>query len=281
MANSKLNVQPSFRQRRITRSVITLVMLAALGLVIYSQHQSLIHSAYSTGYLLLGSLFFLAAFNVRKRLTFLPSIGTAATWMQIHIYVGLATFAIFAMHVGWRVPNGWFEGTLAMLYLIVALSGVYGLYMTRVLPKRITALPEEIIFERIPAFRKQLAGSARRLVVDACENSDVLAKFYLNRLSRYFEQPRGLVYNVRPSARTCRQLVSEIEDLDRYLGDDQRSVSRKLCDLVKQKDDLDYHRAIQGRLKLWLYVHVGLTYSLLLVACVHGVMAQAFAGGLR
>ena len=126
MAKPKMNAQPSFRQRRITRSVMTVLILLMLALIIYSQRQSLIHSAYSTGYLLLGALFFLAAFNLRKRLTFLPAIGTASMWMQIHIYVGLATFAIFAMHIGWKIPNGWFECTLAMLYLIVALSGVYG-----------------------------------------------------------------------------------------------------------------------------------------------------------
>ena len=37
--------------------------------------------------------------------------------MQAHIYVGLSTFVIFACHVGWKIPNGLFEGFLAILYL--------------------------------------------------------------------------------------------------------------------------------------------------------------------
>lgn len=282
MKNKKNNISgTSFRRRRIQRTIVTVAVLAVIGLIIYAQNQKLIHSAYSTGYLLIGAVFFLAAFNLRKKLTFLPAIGSASTWMQIHIYVGLSTFVIFGMHIAWRVPDGWLEGFLATLYLTVALSGVYGLYATRVLPKKLTALSEEIIYERIPAFRKQVAVTARQLVIEACESSDVLAKFYVNRLAPYFEKPRSLAYMVHPSSRQCRQLVAEIEDLDRYLAKEQRSVSRQLTGLVRQKDDLDYHSAIQGRLKIWLFMHIGLTYSLLIVAVVHGVMAHAFGGGLR
>jgi hypothetical protein len=75
--------------------------------------------------------------------------------------------------------------------------------------------------------------------------------------------------------------MSEIEDLDRYLSSDQRSLGQQLSQMVKKKDDLDYHAAQQGRLKIWLFAHIGFTYSLLLVSIIHGVMAHAFAGGLR
>ena len=154
----------------------------------------------------------------------------------------------------------------------------YGLYVTRILPKRLTAVNEEIIFERIPAFRQKLAAQARVIALEACETSEVLAKFYSNRLIHFFERPRSLAYMVSPSGGKRRQLVGEIEALDRFLGDEQRTASRKLAGLVRQKDDLDFHRAIQGRLKIWLFAHIGVTYSLLIVAVVHGVMAHAFSG---
>ena len=228
----------------------------------------------------MGCLLFLAAFNLRKKLPFLPSIGSAAFWMQIHIYVGLSTFAIFGLHVAWRVPNGMFECFLAMLYLSVAFSGLYGLYVTRFYPPRLTALGDEAIFERIPIFRQRLAVQARSLILQACESSDVLAKFYVNRLAKFFEQPRGLAYLVRPTGRMRRQLISEIQDLNRYLAEDQRDVIRQLAAMVKRRDDLDYHYALQGRLKVWLFAHIGLTYSLLIVSLLHMVLMHAFCGGL-
>jgi hypothetical protein len=74
--------------------------------------------------------------------------------------------------------------------------------------------------------------------------------------------------------------LSEIEDLDRYLAPPHRETGRKLADLVRRKDDLDYHRALQGRLKVWLFLHIGLTYSLVILAVAHGVAVHLFHGGL-
>jgi hypothetical protein len=270
----------SFSARRVRNVCFTVLSIAILAVIVYAQNQSLMRSSFTTGYLLIGSIVFLASFNLRKKLTFLPAIGSAAFWMQIHIYVGLATFAVFGFHIAWHVPNGWFESFLAVLYLAVAGSGVYGLYATRVLPKRLTAIPDEVVYERIPWLRNQIAIQAKSIVLAACESSDVLAKFYANRLSSYFERPRSLAYLVHPSGRVRRQLVAEIEELDRFLADDQRQVSRGLSSLVKRKDDLDYHHALQGRLKVWLFVHIGLTYSLLAVSFLHMILAHAFHGGL-
>ena len=268
----------TFAGRRKKYALITVAAVALLAAVVWLLQSRLLNSSFFTGYVFIGSLFFLTGLNMRKRLSFLPKIGSASFWMQLHIYVGLSTFAMFAMHVKWRVPDGGLEIFLSGLYFFVALSGVYGLYVTRILPKRLTAINEEIIFERIPAFRQKLAAQARAIALEACETSEVLAKFYSNRLIYFFERPRSLAYMVSPSGNKRRQLVGEIEALDRFLGEDQRAVSRKLAGLVRQKDDLDFHRAIQGRLKIWLFAHIGVTYSLLIVAVVHGVMAHAFSG---
>jgi hypothetical protein len=200
--------------------------------------------------------------------------------MQLHIYVGLSTFAIFGFHVAWQVPNGGLELLLATLYLTVALSGVFGLYQTRMAPARLTAVGEEVIFENISALRHAVATQARSLVLTASRSSDVLAKVYINRLSPFFEQPRSLAYLLCPTGRYRRTLVAELQDLDRYLSNEQRAHRSRLCELVQQKDDLDFHFAIQGRLKIWLFAHVGLTYSLLIISILHAVMAHAFAGGL-
>jgi len=279
---NQLNPKSKFKffQRRMRYSIITAVILAIFSVVICAQNQTLGHSSFVTGYLLMGCIVFLAAFNLRKKLPFLPAIGSASFWMQLHIYVGLATFVIFGFHIAWQIPNGMFESFLAFLYLFVALSGVYGLYATRVYPSRLTGLNEETIFERIPAFRQRLAARAQATVLQASGSSDVLARFYANRLSHFFERPPSCAYLLRPSSRKRRQLVSEIEDLHRYLDDSHRDISRQLSEMVKQRDDLDYHYAIQGRLKIWLFAHIGLTYSLLLVGLLHMVMAHAFSGGL-
>ena len=269
-----------FFERRVVFAVTAIGMTIFIALWIWLRNANLQHGSFTTGYVLLGSLFFLAMLGMRKRLSFIPSIGSASFWMQLHIYVGLVSFAVFAFHIGLRIPDGGLEVFLAVLYLLVAFSGFYGLYVTRVVPRKLNAINEEVIFERIPLLRNQIANSAREMVLDACATSEVLAKFYARRLAAFLEQPRSLAYAINPSGRTRRKLISEIEELDRFLVEDQRSVSRRLAILIRKKDDLDFHHAMQGRLKVWLFVHIGMTYSLLIVSIVHGVLAHAFSGGL-
>ena len=49
-------------------------------------------------------------------------------------------------------------------------------------------------------------------------------------------------------------------------------------DRVCAKDDLDYQYAMQATLKYWLFLHVPLTYSLLVFILSHMVLVFAFSG---
>ena len=76
-----------------------------------------------------------------------------------------------------------------------------------------------------------------------------------------------------------RDLMHEMEDLRRYLSDQEQGACEKLFALVRRKDDLDFHEARQGVLKLWLFAHIALSYTLVLLAVLHGLLAHAFGGG--
>jgi len=100
----------SFFHRRKHMMLLTLVACAGLSYIFFLLQQNLRHSSHWSGYILMASIVYLAAFNLRKKLPFLPVLGSAAIWMQIHIYVGLSTFLLFGFHVAWRIPNGQFTG---------------------------------------------------------------------------------------------------------------------------------------------------------------------------
>jgi hypothetical protein len=44
---------------------------------------------------------------------------------------------------------------------------------------------------------------------------------------------------------------------------------------------LDYHQSLQFTLKIWLFVHLPLTYSLMIFTLLHIVLVLAFSGGAR
>lgn len=269
-----------FVYRRFRNAVVTMAALVAFWWWMRIKHRALEPTAFTTGYLLAAAIAFLAFYNIRKRLPMLP-LGSSATWLQWHLYVGLGTIAIYTLHAGTSPPHGVLDTSLAAVYWLTISSGLCGLYLTRTIPVQLSRVGEEVIYERIPAYRQQVRKKARELVFQSVETSgtSTLADFYSTRLLDYFEQPRGIGYRLRPTTARRRALMREMHDVRRYLSDQEQICCEKLFALVRKKDDLDFHEARQGALKLWLFVHIGLTVVLVLLAALHGLVAHAFHGG--
>lgn len=267
--------------RRRWRNAFLLVFVVA-GLLAWLAYQQrhLHRDSFTSGYILIAALLFLAAYSLRKLIPSISWLGSSSQWMQLHIYAALGSFPIFVWHIGQRIPDGTLEAILAVMYLTVFVSGLLGLLWTRTIPRRLTAVGEQVIFEQIPFRRRQLVRQARALLFESPAASVVLGRFYARRLAGFFERERPVAYLMHPTGRARRAIIDEIEDLDRYLSPSHRETGRQLAELVRRKDDLDFHLALQGRLKLWLFVHIALTHSLILLATVHGIAAHAFHGGL-
>ncbi len=259
-------------------TVITLVGAA----VLLSYSLSLGNTAFLTGWVMLAMILFLVSYNLRKKLTY-PPLLKSSTWLQLHVYVGLLSVVLFLFHTGWRMPNGAFEGTLAVLYACVAGSGLAGLALSRLIPARLTARGEEVLFERIALYRRELRDRAETLVVDSLNRSGTttLSDLYVRRLADFFHGSRHVWHHLVQSTRPLKLLTNELRALERYLDDRERDTARELAELVEAKDNLDYHYAMQGVLKGWLFVHIPLTYVLLLFIALHVVVVHAFSGGVR
>ena len=271
---------PKLRRRRWINVGLTTVAIVVVVAYFEQQRSRLEPIGYTSGYWMAGVVVALISFHWRKKLTFLP-IGGASTWMQVHIYLGIFSLPLFLVHTGWRIPDGIFERMLATNFIAVAASGVVGLFVTRTYPRRLTNSTEEFVYERIPAYRNQLQTTTRNLVlqVAAEHGNTTLADFYVERLGSYFEQPRSLAFQLLPDTRKRRHLMADLSRLQRYLSDAERQASDRLFHLIRKKDDLDYQEVLQRTLKLWLFVHIALSYTLLILGSVHAAMALSFRGG--
>lgn len=261
------------------------LFLAAAALIAYwhSQWAGRVPGlAYLTGWALFAVILALTVFNARKKLPFLPLLSSE-TWLQFHIYAGLITGGLFAAHISYRWPTGWFEGVLAWLYAFVMLSGFYGLFLSRTIPKRLTTRGGEVLFERIPAIRRALADHAEALALKSVADakSTTIADFYARELKEFFGGTRNLMLHYLEVRSPVQRLMNRIDDLNRYLSAPERATLGEIADLVRQKDGLDYHYALQLSLKLWLFTHIPLTYSLLLWTLAHIVIVFAFSGGAK
>jgi hypothetical protein len=260
--------------------LLALLAATAGALWLNAKFGALPNYAFLTGWVLLTGMFVLTIYNVRKKLPFLP-LGKSETWLQIHIYLGFFTTLLFLIHLNFRLPHGWFEITLACLFVLVSGSGVVGLFFSRALPRRLATRGGEVIFEKIPALLHALKTEAEKLALGPDAKSPVTAEFYARRLAGFFAGPKNSWLHLVESRRPLNALLAGVEDLRRTGSDAERVTLEKLALLIRQKDGLDYHRALQLTLKSWLFIHIPLTYGLLIFTALHIVLVFGFSGGAR
>ncbi|QDS95295.1 hypothetical protein FF011L_40880 [Roseimaritima multifibrata] len=268
-----------FGKRRLVGGTITLLAMVLLGGTAWLVKQRLGHASILTGATCLACLFLLMLIGVRRRIRMLP-LWKMSTWVQVHLYVGLFCTAAYVFHVPKLFADGLFEGGLSLLFLGVTLSGFYGLYVSRTAPKRLTAVKGDFRYEQIGWHREQIAQLASGLIDPDSRSTaaPVLARFYRDNLFPFFRSPPSLSYVAMPGGARKRRLLSRLRELDRYLEDETRQVAGRFAALVRMRDDLDYHYALQFRLRVWLVVHSMLSIGLLVWASAHALLALQFLG---
>ena len=236
-------------------------------------------NAIYSGLLLLALVLALTLFNARKKLPFLPLVR-AATWLQIHIYAGWFCLFVFLLHIRFRLPTGAFEMTLALVFCIVILSGFFGLYISRHLPPRMARSGEALLYERIPAFRRRIQQEVEALVrqAESETESSTLGNFYVQYLRDFFTERPGLFSPLGRAGRQWHALYAETSALDRYLNEREKAIAVEIRDWLETKRNLDFQFSAQRLLKLWLFVHIPFTYSLILLGIAHGLVATLYAG---
>jgi hypothetical protein len=270
-----------FAKRRLRNAAILAAAIAlCLGGFVIAR-TALRPTAIHSGLLFILLLFALSFLNGRKKLPFLP-LWKASTWVQIHIYAGLFSVVLFFVHTGFRIPNGTLETILTILFGVVSLSGFFGLFISRWLPPRVTSSGESLVYERIPAYRHQLRNSVEKRVVEAerQSGSSAIGDFYLEVLAPYFQHDHGVAILLGDPRRFEHRLIRRIDEFSRYLDAGELETIGEIRELIDRKRNLDFQYAAQRVLKLWLFIHIPFTYSLLIIAVVHGWIALSYAGAL-
>ena len=271
----------TFTQRRWRNSIITLFVAAVLIALHQNLEIALYESSVASGWLLIFIVLGLIIFRIRKKISTVPLLSNAV-WMQVHIYAGILSILVFAYHIDWRIPSGYLEQVLGALFLIVAVSGLVGLVLVRILPRRLARRGEEVIWERIPIFIAELRQAAEEVIQESARetHSTTIRDFYLTNLHSLFAKPRNVFLHLIASDHPSVTVGRDFSTLSRYLNSKEREYADKLLELTEKKNDLDFHYSLQLALKAWLLAHVPLTYGLLILAVIHLILVYAFIGGL-
>lgn len=269
-----------FTRRRVRNTA--LVAAATLLLVVITQlAESTLHDIrFVTGWSLFGLIVALALFDLRRRIPVLP-LGSASDWEQVHIYGGWFAVAVFLTHTGAGLPDGPLELALWIPFVAVAISGTVGIWLSRVLPRRMRDHGARELYDRIASRRAEIAAEAQALAISSARDtgSVTIADYYQKELNAYFQRPRNALAHLTGYQGHLRLQVQQIQSLHRYVDARGHAILDRLSELVETKDNLDYQFAAQSALRLWLFVHVPLAYALLILIGVHAVLAHAFEVG--
>jgi hypothetical protein len=161
-------------------------------------------------------------------------------------------------------------------------EGFAGLFITRLLPPAITRSGESLVYERIPRYQHALRAEVEGIVEDAerRSGSTAMGNFYINRLAPYFQGRSSVFLLAGNPSRHAQRILGQMDEYCRYLDEELVGSMEQLRVCVERKRNLDFQNAAQRLLKLWLFVHIPFTYSLIIVALVHAWVALAYGGRL-
>jgi hypothetical protein len=260
----------SFLTRRLGLSLTTVALAGGLAAAWQLGRIALRPVAIYSGWLLLVLLLGLTFFNARKKLPFIPLLS-ASSWLQAHIYLGWLACFVFLLHIGARMPDGPVEFPLALIFFFVAESGVFGLWLSRWLPPRLTRSGESLVYERIPLLRHRMVTEVKEIVrqAETETQSTTLADFYVRVLAGYFAHVPALLAPLAGGDAWHHRVNLELAALRRFLNSREIAIADQLAELIEAKRNLDSQLAGQRLLKLWLFVHIPLTFALLVFTAAH------------
>lgn len=273
--------------------------LILLSFVLYASQSAVRpHNGGSWQGYVLGSIgaaliVWLTALGVRKR-AYRSTLGTVQGWTSAHVYLGIALIAVATLHCGFEF--GWNVHTLAYaLMCAVVISGLFGLYTYLSRPRAIARNREggarAELFAELFQLDQQVRVLARRcdpaiaLAVSSGAERTVLGG---GPLAQLFALDRSWFVRADESG-TGSKLVPNLDQqplvdfvaarLPRAGKSAEAALLQELVVLLCRRQAvvrrIRRDIALQGSLKIWLFLHVPLTAALLVALVLH--VASTFA----
>ena len=277
----------------LTRQTVKVGLIAAasggLFWLVWIYGNGLRDPRYLDGWMLAGGMGLQLYFHMaRKRGTLSPK--SAVRWRRIHIYLGYLLIAVFISHSDFSLPDTRFEWALWAGFVLVTLTGIFGTCLAWLLDAN-RWIDDGITYDRIPARRVELAREIHAAIVEpdlvaaqlplpGLPHDDWIKDLYTDHLRDFFQGQRNSAAHLIGSQRPLKRLTDEIDDLSRYVDRQSQEKLAAIKALVVEKDRLDFARVYLGLTKAWLFVHVPVTYALIVLGVVHVLVVYAFSAGV-
>jgi len=248
--------------------------------------------------------FFASALGIRKKRRTLP-IGTVRAWLRAHIWLSVLTLPLVLFHAGFLF-GGPHTTWLMALYGIVMISGVFGLVLQQFMPRLMKdRLTREVVFEQIPHVRGQITEAAiafrsrlRKLQEEhahdlqstavgaaGAEGADTFFDSSIDVLARSFDED-CLPYLL--ASRGDRLPLGDARIAFETFRTLKLNVTRpwhpqvdQLQSWCEDRRQMDLQTKYQHWLHAWLFVHVPLSFVLLVFTGWHAWVELRYLSTFR
>lgn len=273
----------------VMQGALVIAISGILFWVVWLYGTALRDARYLDGWLLMALMALQVYYHLRRKTSSL-SPKAATLWRQIHIFAGYVLVAVFLSHSNWSLPDTYFEWALWGCTVLVVLSGIIGTYLAWVVQAKLRG-DNEIVLERIPKKRAELANEVRALAttprteqlaleLPVAPYKEWILDFYTSRLEGFFRGPSHPVAHIVGSQRHMKGVIAEIDDLERYVDKGGREKLSVIKAMVIEKDRLDFALVQLQLSKVWLLIHVPVTYSLIVLIVLHALIVYSYSSGV-
>lgn len=274
--------------RRIVKYALVALVAAGLCWLSWLYGTALRDARYFDGWILATGMTFQLYFHFgQKFVKMAPKTLTALR--RRHVLTGWVLIAIFFSHTQLSLPDTTIEWVLWVEFLLISISGIVGTYLAWLAPSRMGPGDQMNISQfpqRIAELKRDAQNAAKAVdkgplaeMLPRAPHQDWINDLYDNRLRKFFSGPKPRIGHLAGSRKLVRQLVGEIDMLERYMDESSRERLRKIRELVIEKDRLDYVYTNLRATRLWLLMHVPVTYTLIVMAIFHILVVYSYSSG--
>lgn len=218
-------------------------------------------------------------------------LGTVQFWLKGHLWVGFLSVPLIFFHTGFRF-GGPFEIVLMACFLLVIVSGIYGLILQQFLPRLLTTVaPAQAISEQIPVACQRLLDHVDRIVLPLCRadqpatpqpEPSVTNQAYTPERELYEFYTQTLRTFLRPDADRGHVMVNrtlalaQLSQLEGSMPPRLQPAIREMKTAYEERRQLMSQSHIHFWLHNWLLLHIPLSLALLVLSLVHVAISMYY-----
>lgn len=197
--------------------------------------------------------------------------GATKAWLRLHVWLGLLVLPIIVIHTGFAF-GGLLSTVTLILFLLTIASGVWGLLLQQVIPKKILDdIPVETVASQVDFAVQKHRDEARAMADELTGGTATIVQEFRTTLLDPYLQQGAKSKTLLASATESTRLFARLR---KTLPTDVTATVNKLESLADLRRQWDRQRRLNWWLHSWLVIHTPLSVAMSGLMVLHAILAM-------